>query len=120
MRYDRATIMRTQTAPARRFPRYRAALDVVIYQGSATRPARITQISRGGCLVFPPFPSQEKPDVKLSFRLSEELPPINCKGEAVHTIRDQGTGVAFTEIALHNQELITSFFESQLAGEKPK
>lgn len=102
----------------RKFARYRAGLDVTIYLSAKAIQARITQISRGGCLLFPPLPSQPTPGLKLSFRLAEELPPVNCKGEIVYSISDKGTGVAFTEISLHNQDLITEFFEKQLAAGK--
>jgi len=47
------------------------------------------------------------------------LAPINCKGEVVYSINDRGTGVAFTEISLYNQERITEFFEKQETTEKP-
>jgi len=47
------------------------------------------------------------------------LPSINCKGEIVYSISDRGTGVAFTEISLYNQDRITQFFEKQLAAQRP-
>jgi hypothetical protein len=103
----------------RRFPRYRADLEVTIYLDSKCIQSRIPQVSRGGCLVFPPVPPHQSPAIKLSFRLADGLPSINCKGEIVYSINDQGTGVAFTEISLYNQDRITDFFEKQQAAEKP-
>jgi hypothetical protein len=107
-------------APAhrRRFPRYQCNLDVTIYLDSKCIQASISQVSRGGCLIFPPLPAHHDPGIKLSFQLGDGLPPINCKGEIVYSISDQGTGVAFTEISLYNQDRITDFFEKQQAAEK--
>jgi len=89
-----------------------------VYVGTKTVPARITQVSRGGCLIFPPLPVQQSAEIKLSFRLTDDLVPVNCKGEIVYSINDRGTGVAFSEISLHNQERITEFFANQPAAEQ--
>jgi len=110
--------MADQSSQRRRFPRYRAGLEAIIYLGSKTTQTRIVEISRGGCLVFPPLLPQPSPELKLSFRLGEDVPPVNCKGEIVYSISDKGTGIAFTEISLYNQDRITEFFEKQLAAEK--
>jgi hypothetical protein len=101
----------------RRFPRYPCDLAVMVYQGTNTFQARLQQLSRGGCLIVPAFSAGSSPEIKLSFRISEDLPPINCKGEVVYSINDRGAGVAFTEISLHNQDLITGFFEQKLAAD---
>lgn len=45
------------------------------------------------------------------FRLADNLPDIRCKGEVVYSVSRQGTGIAFTEIAPRNQDLITEHFE---------
>jgi hypothetical protein len=111
--------MADQGGPKRRFPRYHTSLDVIVYQAQKTIQARICQISRGGCLAFPPLPPLQAGDVKISFRLRDDLPYINCKGEIAYNIQDKGTGIAFTEISLYNQDLITSHFERQLAAERP-
>jgi hypothetical protein len=102
----------------RRFPRYACDLRVTVYMDTGVAQTRIAQISRGGCLIFPALPSYKTPEVKVSFALKEGDPPINCKGEIVYNIKDRGTGVAFTEISMYNQERITEFFQSQPA-EKP-
>jgi len=102
----------------RRFPRYQCNLEVTVYLDSKCIQAGIRQVSRGGCLIFPPLPPHHSSAIKLSFQLGNGLPPINCKGEIVYSISDQGTGVAFTEISLYNQDRITDFFEKQLAAEK--
>lgn len=107
-------------SPVRNSPRYRAGLDVLVSTDSQAVETRIVQISRGGCLIFPPLPPQQDAGVRLSFRLAEGLPPINCRGEIAYSISDKGTGIAFTEISLYNQDLITQHFEGQLAAEKPK
>jgi len=101
----------------RRYPRYRTDLEVTVYVGTKAVPARITNVSRGGCLIFPPLPAQQSTEVKLSFRLGDDLGPVNCKGEIVYSINDRGMGVAFTEISLHNQDRITAFFANQPAAE---
>ena len=101
----------------RRYPRHHTDLEVTVYVGTKAVPARITQVSRGGCLIFPPLPVQQSAELKLSFRLSDDLGPVNCKGEIVYSINDRGTGVAFTEISLHNQDRITAFFADQPAAE---
>jgi PilZ domain-containing protein len=100
-----------QYSPTRKHVRYRAGLDVLISDGSQAVQSRIIQVSRGGCLVFPT--TQPSTEVRLSFRLTEDAPPINCKGEVAYTISDRGTGIAFTEISLYNQDLITQHFEKQ-------
>jgi hypothetical protein len=38
----------------------------------------------------------------------------------VYSMSDRGTGVAFTEISLYNQELITSYYESKPTTGKSK
>ena len=105
---------------ARRFPRYDTSTDVIVYLGPAPIQCSIAQIGRGGCLIFPPLPPRQYEDIKLSFRLSEELPPITCNGHMVYSMSDRGTGVAFTEISLYNQELITSYYESKPTTGKSK
>ena len=102
----------------RRHPRYHTETEVIVYLGTGTVTGHISQISRGGCLIFPALPPQSNPAIRMSFRLSEELPYINCKGEIVYSITDRGTGVAFREISQYNQELITEFFEKRLSAEK--
>ncbi len=47
----------------------------------------------------------------MSFRLADDLPEIHCQGEILYSISDKGTGIAFTEISVHNQALITQYFE---------
>ncbi len=111
--------MPPETVQKRRFPRYHTAVEVIVYQASDVLSGQITQISRGGCLIFPPLPPQPVPSVKISFRLNENMPFINCKGEIAYSVRDKGTGVAFTEISQYNQDLITEYFEKQLAAGKP-
>jgi hypothetical protein len=102
----------------RRYPRYFTDLEVTVYVGTKAVPARITQVSRGGCLIFPPLPAQQSAEVKISFRLTGNSDPVNCKGEIVYSINDRGTGVAFTEISLYNQDRISDFFAKQPAAEQ--
>ena len=96
----------------RKFPRYYTELEVTVFHGSETFQGRINQISRGGCLIFPPLPIHEHRALKLSFRLALTLPPIHCIGEVVYTVNDKGTGTAFTEISSYSQDLISQNFES--------
>jgi len=103
----------------RRFPRYSCDLRVTVYMDSGVAQTRIAQVSRGGCLAFPLLPASKSPEVKVSFALVEGDPPINCKGEVVYSVKDRGTGVAFPEISIHNQDRITEFFEKIQAAEKP-
>jgi hypothetical protein len=102
----------------RRYPRYAASLDATVYLASGAIQAHIAQISRGGCLIFPPLPPQPSPGIKLSFSLAEDAPSVNCKAEIVYSIMDRGTGIAFTEISEYNRDLITEHFEKQPAAEK--
>jgi hypothetical protein len=111
--------MANEGVQRRRFPRYPANIEVTVYLDSGAIQTRMPQISRGGCLIFPPLPPHQSPAIKLSFHLGDGLAPINCKGEVVYSINDRGTGVAFTEISLYNQERITEFFEKQETTEKP-
>jgi len=103
----------------RRFPRYPCGVRVTVYMDSGVAQTRISQVSRGGCLIFPLLPHYKSPEVKISFALLEGDPPINCKGEIVYSIKDRGTGVAFTEISIYNQDRITEFFETIQPAEKP-
>ena len=102
----------------RRHPRYLADLEVIIYRQEDAIRAHIAQISRGGCLIFPPLPDPAASQLKISFRLAEDFPYINCKGEVAYSINDKVTGVVFTEISQYNQELITHYFERRLTAEK--
>jgi len=109
--------MAEQGAPPRRYPRYHADLDVIIYQAQNSIHGRIRQISRGGCLIFPLLPPLPSESLRISFRLRDDAPYINCRGEVVYSFEDKGTGIAFTEISIYNQDLITTHFRNQLAGE---
>ena len=106
--------MEEESLEKRKFRRYPVDLETIVYQGGGTAQGQIVQISRGGCLLKmpPPVPAQEL-EMRLSFRLHPDLPSINCKGDAIYYVADQGTGVAFTEISAYNQDLITSHFEKQ-------
>jgi len=68
-------------------------------------------------LIFPPLPPLPSGQLRISFRLGGDAPYVNCKGEVVYSLEDKGTGVAFTEISIYNQDLIAKHFEKQLAGE---
>ncbi len=103
----------------RRYPRYQTNLEATVYTAKGALHAHIAQISRGGCLIFPPLPPQPSPGIKLTFRLSEETPYINCKAEIVYTIMDRGSGIAFTEISEFNRELIRDFFEKPAVANPP-
>jgi PilZ domain len=102
----------------RRFPRYPTSLDATVYLSSGALEAHIAQISRGGCLIFPPLPAQSSPAIKLSFQLGGDMPTINCKAEIVYSIIDRGSGIAFTEISEFNRDLIRDYFEKEPAAEK--
>ena len=106
--------MEEELSRKRRFRRYPAALEVIVYQHGGTAQGQIVQISRGGCLIkMPPSVVAQGLEMRLTFGLCADLPSINCKGEAVYYADHQGTGVAFTEISAYNQDLITSHFEKQ-------
>ncbi len=105
-------------ATRRRHPRYAAEVDAIVYLSPTPLQVRIVSLSRGGCLIFPALPPLPDPFLRISFRLSPDEPYINCKGEAVYSIADRGTGVAFTEISLYNQDRITEFFEKRLGAGK--
>jgi hypothetical protein len=68
-------------------------------------------------LIFPPLPPLPSGPLRISFRLGDDAPYVKCKGEVVYSLEDKGTGVAFTEISIYNQDLITTHFKGQLAGE---
>jgi PilZ domain-containing protein len=110
--------MDEHSAKRRKYARYKTDLEVTVQQEAGAFGGRITQISRGGCLIYPALPAELTPHVKVSFRLSDQLPPINCHGEIVYSIADQGSGVALTEISEYQQDLITQYFEAQQAAAK--
>lgn len=91
-------------------------MEATIYHESDVFKRRIKQISRGGCLVLPLLPPLEPAIVKISFRLSVDMPFVNCRGEILYAVKDKGTGIAFTEISRFNQDLITEFFEPRVAA----
>jgi hypothetical protein len=98
----------------RKFQRYPADLEVILYRSGETAIGRIMQISRGGCLLeVPARITVQGSEIRLSFQLSGDLPSINCKGETVYYVVGRGAGVAFTEISAYFQDLITSHFEKQ-------
>ncbi len=101
----------------RRFPRYPIRAEVTVYLASGAFQSTITQLSLGGCLILPAIPPQPTTSIKLSFRLSPELPYINCKGEIVYSIMDRGSGVAFREISAYNLELVAQFLETHSTPE---
>lgn len=103
----------------RRYPRYPTSLEATVYLAAGAMEAHIVQISRGGCLIFPPLPSQTSPAIKLSFQLAGDMPSINCKAEIVYSILDRGSGIAFTEISEFNRDLIRDFFEAKTATKDP-
>jgi hypothetical protein len=109
--------MDDQATARRRHPRYHTDLDIIIYQAQKSIHGRIRQISRGGCLIFPPLPPLPNEPLRISFRLEDDAPYINCKGEVVYSFEDKGSGVAFTEISIYNQDQITTHFEKQPAAE---
>ena len=69
--------------------------------------------------VYPPLPAEQTTDLKISFRLGEGAPYINCKGEIAYTIADRGSGVVFTEISEYHRDQITEHFEKQVAPKQP-
>jgi len=106
--------MAEEQAQNRKFRRYPADLEVILYQGGETAQGQIMQISPGGCLLEgPTWAAAQGREMRLSFQLSGDLPSINCKGETVYQIADRGIGVRFTEISAYAQDLITSHFETQ-------
>ncbi len=106
--------MEEEPSGKRRFRRYPADLEAIVYQGGGTAEGRIVQISRGGCLLrLPPPPVAQGIEMRMSFRLGADLPSINCKAESLYYVADRGAGVAFTEISAYNQDLITNYFEKQ-------
>lgn len=110
--------MGDEGAQRRRFPRYACDLRVTAYMDTGVVQSRISQVSRGGCLIFPLLPHYKSPEVKISFALTEGDTPINCKGEIAYSVKDRGTGVAFTEISIYNQDRITEFFAKIQPAEK--
>ena len=97
----------------RRYERYATSLDVVIHGETEPIHAHITQLSRGGCQIIPALPPQPTPFVKMSFRLSKDLPSIDCTGEIIYSIEGKGTGIALAEMSEDSQEMISAFFEKE-------
>jgi hypothetical protein len=100
----------------RRFPRFNVDIEVTVLLESGLIEARIKNLSRGGCLIYPPLPLTPNSEIRLSFLLPDGSTRIACVGEIVYTIHDRGTGIAFTAISLHNQEQISEYFETQPAA----
>jgi hypothetical protein len=105
--------MEDKFSQVRKYRRYPADLETIVYQGGETAQGRIVQISRGGCLIKLSPAVAQGVEMRLTIRLGADQPNISCTGEAIYYLDNQGTGVAFTEISAYHQDLITRHFEKQ-------
>jgi hypothetical protein len=93
----------------RREERLEVCLDAV-WDGHGNRPARITDLSDGGCFVD--TTGEAHIGERLTFRV--ELPDGNSlelTGEVAHAMRPVGFGMRFVEMTDEQREQLLAFIE---------
>jgi len=89
--------------------RLEVCLDAV-WDGHGNRPARITDVSEGGCFVD--TSGEAAIGELLTFRV--DLPdgkPLELTGEVAHHMRPVGFGLRFVEMTDEQREQLLSFIE---------
>lgn len=89
--------------------RLQVCLDAV-WDGHGSRPARITDLSEGGCFVD--TTGEALAGEMLTFRV--ELPDGNwleLTGEVAHRMRTVGFGLRFVELSAEQREQLLEFLE---------
>jgi PilZ domain-containing protein len=85
------------------------SLDAV-WDGHGSRPARITDLSEGGCFVD--TTGEALIGERLTFRV--QLPAGNwleLKGEVAHRMRPVGFGLRFLDLSQEQREQLLSFID---------
>ena len=97
----------------RRYPRYKTNIPVTLTTDKSKFQISIIQISRAGCLAFPPILHFTDPKVELTFQLDEGLPSFRTAGRIIYTVHNRGTGIAFSGLSEMGRDAIEKFFSER-------
>ena len=100
----------------RRYRRYNTNIPASITTDKGKSQTNIIQISRGGCLVFPPKIQFSDPNVNLTFQLVERLPSFRTAGRIIYTIHNRGCGIVFSGFSEMERDGIEGFFSNPISG----
>ena len=93
----------------RQHPRYKTNFPATLTTDKGEFQTHIIQISRGGCLVFPPILPFTDPNVDITFQLDEEVPSFRTSGQISYTIQNLGSGIAFSGLSERERDAIDKF-----------
>ncbi len=104
----------TEQEPGRRqSARYKTNVPATLTTDKSEFQVNIIQISRAGCLVFPPILQFTDPNLNLTFQLDEGLPSFRTSGRIIYTIHNKGTGIAFSGLSEMERNAIERFFSGR-------
>ena len=100
----------TEEEPGRRqSARYKTNVPAILTTDKSENQIDIIQISRDGCLVFPPILQFSDPNVNLTFQLDEGLPSFRTSGQIIYTIHSLGSGISFSGLSEMERDAIDRF-----------
>ena len=100
----------TEQEPGRRqSARYKTNVPATLTTDKSESQIDLIQISRDGCLVFPPILQFTDPNVNLTFQLDEGLPAFRTSGQIIYTIQNLGSGIAFSGLSEREGDAIDKF-----------
>ncbi len=100
----------TEKEPGRRqYPLYKTNFPATLTTDKGEFQTHIIQISRGGCLVFPPILPFTDPNVDITFQLDEGVPSFRTSGQIIYTIQNLGSGIAFSGLSERERDAIDKF-----------
>ena len=104
----------TEKEPGRRqYPRYKTNFPATLTTNKGEFQTYIIEISRDGCLMFPPILQFTDPNVDITFQLDEGLPSLRTSGQIIYTIHNLGSGIAFSGLSEMERDAIVRFFSGQ-------
>lgn len=93
----------------RQHPRYKTNIPGTLTTDKGEFQTHIIQISRAGCLVFPPILPFTDPNVDITFQLDEGVPSFRTSGQISYTIQNLGSGIAFSGLSERERDAIDKF-----------
>ncbi len=100
----------TEKEPGRRqSARYKTNVPAILTTDKSESQIDIIQISRAGCLVFPPILPFTDPNVDITFQLDEGVPSFRTSGQIIYTIQNLGSGIAFNGLSERDRDAIDKF-----------
>ncbi len=100
----------TEKEPGRRqSARYKTNVPATLTTDKSESQIDIIQISRDGCLVFPPIPQLTDPNVDLTFQLGEGLAYFRTACQIIYTIHNLGSGISFSGLSEMERDAIDRF-----------